>query len=155
MRKIYNILFLFISLTFLFSCQATKENKKETKPTLNDFTSGLIKQDTLDVKMLVNNCMNYLQQKQYADAASMLYKLDSVNVWNEPMLLDNEELERVISLFKRFPVASYKITKIEFHTPVNNEIKCVYLSDTTSTVTNSITFNPVNYLGGWRLCLMN
>ena len=73
---------------------------------------------------------------------------------NEPVPLDNDEMESVKAVLKRFPVLSYKITNMEFRTAVDNEIKCSFVMNDSLNITSSWTFRPMNYLGGWRLCLM-
>ena len=67
--------------------------------------------------------MTYAQNKQYSEAAAMLFKPDTTDIWNEPVPLDNDEMESVKAVLKRFPVLSYKITNMEFRTAVDNEIK--------------------------------
>lgn len=96
--------------------------------------------------------MSYIKSENYAEAAAMLFKPDTANVWNEPIALDNKEMDKVIETLKHFPVQSYKITKIEFKTAVENEVRCSFIMK--NSVTSSYSFRPMNYLGGWRLCLM-
>ena len=58
-----------------------------------------------------------------------------------------------------FPVLSYKIDYIKFYTPVKNEVKCTIVMQKgesgTPIATSSWYFKLMNYLGGWRLCMMN
>ena len=148
-----NIITIVICLLSLFSCEAgKKDNLTKTVSELKSFTDGLVKEDTLAVEKLVNDYMSYIKSENYAEAAAMLFKPDTANVWNEPIALDNKEMDKVIETLKHFPVQSYKITKIEFKTAVENEVRCSFIMK--NSVTSSYSFRPMNYLGGWRLCLM-
>ncbi len=154
--KRYNIVAIVICLFSLLSC--TERNEKQTEiatiPTeLKTFTDGLVKEDTLAVEELVNDYMTYVQNGEYAEAAAMLYKPDSADIWNEPIPLSNEEMEKVIETLKLFPVQSYKIKSIKFKTAIENEVKCTFIIKDSPSISSSISFKPMNYLGGWRLCL--
>ena len=78
---------------------------------------------------------------------------------NEPIQLDNNELHQVAKMMESFPVLSYKIDYIKFYTPVKNEVKCTIVMQKgesgTPIATSSWYFKLMNYLGGWRLCMMN
>ena len=97
--------------------------------------------------------------KQYEQAVSMLYKLDPEDAWNEPLQLSNEEMSNVVCMLKQIPVLSYRINNIKFKTALMNEVKCtIVMREADGTVpeaANKWYFKPVNYLGGWRLCLMD
>ena len=154
MKKL-NIIAIAICLLSFFSCQSADKNQQKDSDTteLNSFVSGLVKEDTTSVEKLVNTYMTYAQNKQYSEAA-MLFKPDTTDIWNVPVPLDNDEMESVKAVLKRFPVLSYKITNMEFRTAVDNEIKCSFVMNDSLNITSSWTFRPMNYLGGWRLCLM-
>ena len=155
MKKL-NIIAIAICLLSFFSCQSADKNQQKDSGTteLNSFVSGLLKEDTTSVEKLVNTYMTYAQNKQYSEAAAMLFKPDTTDIWNEPVPLDNDEMESVKAVLKRFPVLSYKITNMEFRTAVDNEIKCSFVMNDSLNITSSWTFRPMNYLGGWLLCLM-
>lgn len=155
MKKL-NIIAIAICLLSFFSCQSADKNQQKDSDTteLNSFVSGLVKEDTTSVEKLVNTYMTYAQNKQYSEATAMLFKPDTTDIWNEPVPLDNDEMESVKAVLKRFPVLSYKITNMEFRTAVDNEIKCSFVMNDSLNITSSWTFRPMNYLGGWRLCLM-
>lgn len=115
--KRYNIVAIVaICLLCLLSCTERKGKQTETAtiPTeLKSFTDGLVKEDTLAVQKLVNDYMTYVQNGEYAEAAAMLYKPDSTDIWNEPIPLSNEEMEKVIETLKLFPVQSHEIKDIK------------------------------------------
>ena len=129
MKKLKFILLLTVLLT-TFSCQSGKQ-KVQSKE----------------------------ENGQLESAAAMLYKADSADVWNEPIQLDNNELHQVAKMMESFPVLSYKIDYIKFYTPVKNEVKCTIVMQKggsgTPIATSSWYFKLMNYLGGWRLCMMN
>lgn len=129
MKKL-NIIAIAICLLSFFSCQSADKNQQKDSDTteLNSFVSGLVKEDTTSVEKLVNTYMTYAQNKQYSEAAAMLFKPDTTDIWNEPVPLDNDEMESVKAVLKRFPVLSYKITNMEFRTAVDNEIKCSFVT---------------------------
>ncbi|MEI3055736.1 MAG: hypothetical protein V8T55_04195 [Phocaeicola plebeius] len=155
--KRYNIVAIVaICLLCLLSCTERKGKQTETAtiPTeLRSFTDGLVKEDTLAVQKLVNDYMTYVQNGEYAEAAAMLYKPDSTDIWNEPIPLSNEEMEKVIETLKLFPVQSHEIKDIKFKTAIENEVKCTFTIKGSQSISSSISFKPMNYLGGWRLCL--
>lgn len=146
----------------LSSCQSADKKKAEVampQQSANDFVRGLVREDTVAVKDLVDKFMTYAQDKQYGQAAAMLYKLDHEDAWNEPLPLSNEEMESAVRMLKQIPVLSYRISNMKFESALKNEVKCAIVmrqaDETTSEVVNNWYFKPVNYLGGWRLCLMD
>ena len=149
---------LFICLLGLFACQPTNKSGKgstEEPTTERSFTDGLTKEDTLAVEQLVNTYMTYAKNQEYSQAAAMLFKPNPEDAWYEPVQLDNEEMARVIALLKQFPIADYQIAQIEFRTAIDNTVKCTIAPKEASKTPRNLTFRPMNYLGGWRLCLMN
>lgn len=164
MMKVVKFLSRILALSMFLLCFGTcKSDKKQTiteeqKPR-NGFVDGLAMEDTLAVEKLVDGFMKKAQDKQFGQAAAMLYKTDPDDAWNEPIQLDNEEIENVIFLLKRFPVLSYRIVHMKFESALENEVRCTIVmsekEDNIPEATNSYSFKPVNYLGGWRLCLMD
>lgn len=154
--KRLNIVAIAICLFSLLSCQSGKKDQKAEEAVsteINSFIDGLVKEDTLAVKKLVNDYMTYAQNGQYAEAAAMLFKPDTADIWSEPVSLTNEEMEKVINALKLFPVQSFEISKIKFKTAVDNEVECKFTIKDRQSVSSKISFRPMNYLGGWRLCL--
>ncbi len=158
------LIFVFVlaALFNLLSCQSA--DKKQAVVDLseeqsNDFVSGLVQEDTLAVKELVDRFMTCVQNKQYEQAVVMLYRLDPEDAWNEPLQLSNEEMNNVVCMLRQIPVLSYRINNIKFETALMNEVKCTIVmreaDGTTPEAVNNWYFKPVNYLGGWRLCLMD
>ena len=152
MKKLKFILLLTVLLT-TFSCQSGKQKvqSKEEK-SINEFVAHLTEVDTVLITNLINQFMEYAKNGQLESAAAMLYKA-------EPIQLDNNELHQVAKMLESFPVLSYKIDYIKFYTPVKNEVKCTIVMQKgesgTPIATSSWYFKLMNYLGGWRLCMMN
>mgnify|MGYP001170012562 CR=1 FL=1 len=128
MKKLKFILLLTVLLT-TFSCQSGKQKvqSKEEK-SINEFVAHLTEVDTVLITNLINQFMEYAKNGQLESAAAMLYKADSADV-------------------------------IKFYTPVKNEVKCTIVMQKgesgTPIATSSWYFKLMNYLGGWRLCMMN
>lgn len=159
-----HLIFVFVlaALFNLLSCQSVDKKQAVvdlSEEQFNDFVSGLVREDTLAVENLVDKFMTCVQNKQYEQVVSMLYKLDPEDAWNEPLQLSNEEMSNVVCMLKQIPVLSYRINNIKFKTALMNEVKCtIVMREADGTVpeaANKWYFKPVNYLGGWRLCLMD
>ena len=159
-----HLIFVFVlaALFNLLSCQSVDKKQAVvdlSEEQFNDFVSGLVREDTLAVENLVDKFMTCVKNKQYEQAVSMLYKLDPEDAWNEPLQLSNEEMSNVVCMLKQIPVLSYRINNIKFKTALMNEVKCtIVMREADGTVpeaANKWYFKPVNYLGGWRLCLMD
>lgn len=158
-------IYIITSLFFILMCTGCLSNSKqqETPESIEDpyknFTSGLVKEDTVAVTELVTKFMRLAQQEQYAEAAAMLYKLSPEDQWDEPLSLNNEEMDQVKTMLRQIPFTRFYISNLKFETALKNEVKCSITLKGTSTTTESmqtnIYFNPINYLGGWRLCMMN
>lgn len=162
MRKLTFVFVLAAILVGFSSCQSADRKQTETampQYPANDFISSLVREDTVAVKDLVDKFMTYAQNKQYGQAAAMLYKLDPEDAWNEPLQLSSEEMESAVRMLKQIPVLSYRISCIKFESALKNEVKCAIVmqqaDETASEVVNNWCFKPVNYLGGWRLCFMD
>lgn len=144
-----------LSAFVMIACQPKGQNSE--KPEFVEFTEGLTREDTLAVKGLVTTFMTYVQDGKYGDAAAMLYKADAENAWNEPLLLNNDELQETARLLQTFTVKNYEIVGLKFKTAVENEVTCrMTLREATATspaVVRKMCFKPMNYLGKWILCL--
>ena len=76
-----HLIFVFVLATLfnLLSCQSVDKKQAVvdlSEEQFNDFVSGLVREDTLAVENLVDKFMTCVQNKQYEQAVSMLYKLD-------------------------------------------------------------------------------
>ena len=156
MRKKNPIVLLAVLSAFvMIACQPKGQNSE--KPEFVEFTEGLTREDTLAVKGLVTTFMTYVQDGKYGDAAAMLYKADAENAWNEPLQLDNDEVQNVSKMLQTLTVKNFEIAGLTFQSAINNEVVCHIVSRESSADSPAIVrkfyFKPMNYLGGWRLCL--
>lgn len=159
MKKIIFFLTVSLLLFFIVSCNSRKQEKETYKDKTELYRSALTKGDSVMIIQTVRNFMDNLVMGNTADALIALYKLDSKKPYKEPYLLNNEELEEVAGVFRNVKVYSYKIDSISYVSAVNNYVKCSVQINKPSETVNPVyvnwIFNPVNYLGEWRLCLYN
>jgi hypothetical protein len=140
------------------SCN-NKSNKAYVDDGLTEFSRHLTTQDTVDVRNLLCRFLDAAVAGQFEDAAAMLYAPDTANVWNEPLPLDNDQLHAEAFRLSMLPPVSYTIDYINFTSAVDNDAKITLLvkegdpEKNIEPVTVNIHLNPMNYLGGWRLCI--
>lgn len=148
---------LLLIVLLLSACSESKPKKQG--PTFTEFEQAMTNEDSVAVTNLVNQFFEHAQNGQIEDAVAMLYKnnMDSVN--KEPELLDTKDIEQVKHLLNSLPVRSHTIDYIKFSEANKNEVKCTALimegHDNVPDVTTVFYFKPVNYLGTWKLCLMD
>ena len=152
----YTFILSLIILLLAVSCTDTpKKNISGPKSKRELYRGALTTQDSLLSRKIVATFMDFVQKGKYADAVMMLHKLDEKEPYSTPILLDNDEIEQTMSLLKKFPVQSYVIESIIYDSAVNNPTRCKVLVKTgNSDVPVHFTwiFNPINYLGEWKLC---
>lgn len=155
MNRLIYILSLFF-LLLVVSCSDSSQKKSSAPKSKRElYRSALTPQDSTLSRKLVITFMDFVQKGKYADAVMMLHKLDEKEPYSTPILLDNDEIEQTMSLLKKFPVQSYVIESIIYDSAVNNPTRCKVLVKTgNSDVPVHFTwiFNPINYLGEWKLC---
>lgn len=145
-----------LMLFFVVSCSdSAKKNDAGSMTKRELYRAALTQQDSLTAQKTVTDFMEFVQNEKYADAVMMLHKLDEKEPYSAPELLDNEEIAKVTEMLKQFPVESYQIQSMEFESAVNNTILCrvnTSVSDSKPSLTVTWAFNPINYLGEWKLC---
>ena len=101
--------------------------------------------------------MDALKDKKYADAVVMLHVVNPEKPYEEPSLLNNEEIEKTMEDLKRFPIRNYEIKDYAFKICYDNLVRCTIELEPESidAVPKKLTIglNPVRYIGEWRLCL--
>lgn len=126
---------------------------------MTDFEAAMTNEDSLAVVDLIDQFFVSLENGEVNSAVAMLYKVDPRDIEGKPEPLDNEEMDELRTLFSTIPVYDYKIDYIKFYKRTLNEVKCTAIiqptNDNTPSATISYYFKPVNYMGGWALCLMN
>ena len=134
------------------SCQQTgKPGDASTS-----FEAYLTAKDTLAVQQLVNLFLYYVDQGDYDNAAAMLYKHNPERV-EVPEALNNEEMQSVVSMLKALQPIGHRVDYIKFNETNHNEVRVsLILREATPEapeVATSLTFNPIDAVDVWYLCL--
>ena len=151
--------FLLIFCTTIGAVVVAGCRREKAAPRQTEFESGLTNADSAAVVHLADVFFEYLEREAYEDAAAMLYKIDLNDVHAEPQVLDQEEMQAAAQSFAVARYYGHRVDYIKFSQRFLNEMRCsaiVYpAADGMPEVTLSYYFKPVEYLGGWVLCLMN
>ena len=141
---------LSIALLAAYSCRSEREQRADSP---SEKPMVLSQRDTLEIQGLVEQFMELAINREYAEAAAMLYEIDANDINQEPLLLDNEKMQNVKKALETFPIESYEINRISLKEATDNEVECtIHFFRTAS---SKWYFKPVRYLGNWRLCLRN
>ena len=134
-----------------------KKQKEETQFT--QFELALTEKDTTQVTHLVNMFFEYLEHDQVTDAVAMLYEDCDSDKYGKPELLSNEKIASVTNLLRSFPIVGHRIDYVKFRETYKNEVKATAIiaeaTDDRPEIKTVFYFKPVDYLGEWRLCLVN
>ena len=79
--------------------------------------------DTLAVKQLVDKFFTYAKEKNFTEAAGMLYRAAN-DLKEEPQPLNNDEMAEVKHMLELFPMVDYRIEYIKFDEANLNEVLC-------------------------------
>jgi hypothetical protein len=159
MKKYFNLFLVLCAICLCTVSCNNKANQAVEDDGLTDFARNLTTQDTIDVRNLISRYMDEVVAGNFEDAASMLYAPDTANVWYEPLPLDNDQLHAEANRLAMLPPKRYTIDYVNFNTAVDNDAKVTMIVEEPDPEKNydgvkvSIHLNPMNYLGGWRLCL--
>lgn len=158
MKRTKNLLYLFL-LTLPLFLTTCKEKKKEViQQTM--FEQNMEEKDTITILNVVDKFFGYLKEGRPTDAAGMLYMKHPQKPYDEPELLDNEQLQKAIATLKSIPVTDYKVDYIKIHESYENEVKCTVTmfkgnGNDKPDAKTVFYLRPVSYLGNWVLCLMD
>lgn len=158
MKRTKNLLYLFL-LTLPLFLTTCKEKKKEViQQTI--FEQNMEEKDTIAILNVVDKFFGYLKEGRPTDAAGMLYMKHPQKPYDEPELLDNEQLQKAIATLKSIPVTDYKVDYIKIHESYENEVKCTVTmfkgnGNDKPDAKTVFYLRPVSYLGNWVLCLMD
>ena len=146
-------LFLFCML-FVVSCNLG--NKQYTEYSFEDLMTP---QDTIEVEELIATFYSYVINKEFDEAAAMLYRVNPDSPEGQPILLDNEQLNEVIATLQTLPAIGYGIEYMKFYDGYENEVMCHVIvakgENGMPDVTTKMFFKPLFYLGKWSLSIMN
>ena len=158
MKRTKNLLYLFL-LTLPLFLTTCKEKKKEViQQTM--FEQNMEEKDTIAILNVVDKFFGYLKEGRPTDAAGMHYMKHPQKPYDEPELLDNEQLQKAIATLKSIPVTDYKVDYIKIHESYENEVKCTVTmfkgnGNDKPDAKTVFYLRPVSYLGNWVLCLMD
>lgn len=142
----------------LSSCNSCSSKKKEVQgPPPTDFEKGMTAKDTTAVKELVDQFFAYAKEKNFTEAAGMLYRTTEDS--DEPQPLNNDEMAEVKTMLEAFPMVDYRIEYIKFSDSEENEVLCSVIMQKAEgdmpEMATKMFFKPVNHVGSWLLCLTN
>ena len=146
-------------MAFVFASVGCKEKQVKEETPFTEFEMAMTDQDTTRVTDLVNSFFELVENDQITDAVAMLYEDCDSDIYGEPQLLDNDQMEKVTNLLKSLPIVNHRIDYIKFSQTWENEVKVTAIiaeaSDDRPEIKTVFFFKPVDYLGGWHLCMIN
>lgn len=149
----------FFLLLFVIICFTGCKDRQKQNNNLTGFEQSMTNADSTEVVHLVNMFFQYAENGKYADAAAMLYKENTKDNYSELQLLDNEDMKKVRDLLSSLPITKHNIDYIKFSQTYSNEVKCTAIiqpaHDNIPEIKTVYYFKPVNYLGKWKLCLLD
>lgn len=150
------LLFVAVSLT---GCKSDKTNAPADPNAPTGYELAMTSQDTVNVIHLVDAFFNLVEQGNTTEALAMLYADNSHDHFDEPLPLDNEHLNQMRKLLTALPIQGHRIEYIKFHETYENEVKVSAIIEPAEgdmpEVATVFYFRPFDYLGDWRLCLMD
>lgn len=150
-------IFVLLSV-FVLSLVSCKDKPKQQGPAPTAFEEGMTAKDTAAVKNLLDKFFTYAIDKDFSEAAGMLYRNDN-NEKQRPELLDNEEMAKVRGMLESIPMVDYEIEYIKFNDHAKNEVLCNVIiakaHDDIPAIKTKMFFKPVKTMNKWVLCLMN
>ena len=158
-RNLYRIgsFFFFVVLFVMAGCKNQKAPESQSPYT--DYEKAMTDKDTTEVTHLINLFFEYLEHDKVADAVLMLYVDDPDNPYGELQELDNDQIQKLMNAFKSVPIVDHRIEYIKFNETYANEVKVAAIISKAEgdmpEIKTYYYFRPVDYVGTWRLTLMN
>lgn len=159
MKKLSYLLILCIAV-FFASCSSCSHKEQNVDPldVPTEFENRLTDADTAKVKEIIAIYMGKIQRGEYYDAAASVYRfIDNGKGQLVTRELDNDEIERMVKVYKLFPVIDYKIDYMRFREASLNEV-CITVimkkgENGMPDATSKMFFNPVFAGNQWCLVL--
>ena len=159
MKKLSYLLILCIAVLFA-SCSSCSHKEQNVDPldVPTEFENRLTDADTAQVKEIIAVYIGHIQRGNYYDAAGFVYRLeDNGRSQRVPRELNNEEIERMVKVYKLFPIVDYKIDYMRFRENNLNEV-CVSVimqkgQNGQPDAVSKMFFNPIYYGNKWCLVL--
>ena len=149
-----------VALILLLALSGCKQDKLKEGPQPTGYELNRTDRDTVAVTQLVDRFFGYLESGQLTDAVAMLFKMNPDDVYEEPQLLDNEQLAEVSKTYRMLmPIRGHHIDYIKFNQAYDNEVKVTVIleeeHDGMPAMTTTMYFKAYDYLTTWRLCTFN
>lgn len=158
MKKLSYLLILCIAV-FFASCTSCRHNDPQVDPldVPTEFENNLTAADTSKVKEIIALFVQKVQEGQFYDAAGMVYRHEYVQGKQIPRVLNNDEIERLVTVYKMFPIVDYKIDYMRFREKELNEV-CISIimkkgENGKPDATSKMFFNPIYFHNKWCLVL--
>mgnify|MGYP006874328607 CR=1 FL=1 len=154
-----SIFFGIIMATFVTITMVSCKDKPKVANNMTGFEQNLTNADSTEVINLVNHFFECAENGRYDEAASMLY-IDNVDtVSEEPQPLDNEHIARIKQMLVALPIKRHEINYVKFQETYANEVKCTAIiedaHDDVPEIKTVFYFKPIDYLGSWKLCMVD
>lgn len=158
MIKVAASVLLFVLVFALASCNSCSKKETPQGPPPTEFEEKMTSKDTVAVKELVDKFFTFVKDKNYSEAAGMVYRA-AQEPGGEPELLNNEEMADVRTMLQSVPMVDYRIEYIKFDDADENEVLCYVIIQKAEgdmpELSTKMFFKPINYMGNWLLCLTN
>ena len=92
---------------------------------MTEFEQSLTSKDTADVEKVVAQFYGNIKDKNYYDAAAMLYTRKVKNA--EIRQLSNEEMDKFVNVQRQLPFEGYTLDYVKFLTETENEVSCTVI----------------------------
>lgn len=160
MKKLSYLLIFCLAVLFASCSSCSHKDQQETIDPLDvptEFEKNLTDADTARVKELIGVYMAHMQKGEFYDAAGMVYRQEEKHSEIIPRELNNEEIERLVNVYKLFPVIDYKIDYLRFREAGLNEV-CITVimkkgENGQPDATSKMFFNPIHFHNKWCLVL--
>lgn len=158
MKKLSFLLMLLVAV-FFASCSSCSHKNDNVDPldVPTEFEENLTEKDTAAVKEVIATFISHIQNGEYYDAAGMVYRQEFVGDQVTPRQLENEEMDRLVAVYKIFPILDYKIDYMRFRENDLNEVCLTVImkkgENGQPDATSKMFFNPIYHHNVWRLVL--
>lgn len=157
MKKVLSI-FTFFTIFSAFAFVGCKSDKQKAS-NATGFELAMTDKDTTAIVNLVNNFFQAVESGEITDAVAMLYQDNNNDPYQEPTLLDNDQIQRMTSMLKALPIIEHHIDYVKFNEAYSNEVKVTAIiakaEGNMPEVKTVFYFKPYDFQGNWRLCVVD
>lgn len=147
-------LVLCCSILGLSSCK--KQKPESNQDFLRPATMEYSKKDTSDINYLVNRYAELVKNKDFSNAAEMLYKVSNDSV----LPLSKQEKEGFVKAYSQMPIYAAKLNSFTLRSDKNNQVDVLIQIVKDGNIDEGIgvskmSLNPVVKNGKWYLTLLD